>query len=449
MHIQTILHILVPLLLMLPLFGALTPANLNSTNFAPILKELYTKQRIEDLVLGENRFLRYLARDKNFSGKKMPIPIKYGLPQGASHDWTRAKTNINPSLYTDFYLTVGQDFGFVQIDHKALKAARNDLGSFLRAKEPEIDGMFKTMGRRLSIELYGSGAGARAQISAPGASTTVTLVDHRDITKFEPNQVIQLASDNPAFGAAGAGVRTGRLQILTINYDNGTFTVDQNITAAIAAATDLDFIYVDGDYGTAGARAGLAAWFPSTAPTPGDSFFGVDRSTNPVRLAGVRYDAASAGDSPVEGLVKLLSKIAVHAKNTGIGLPDAVWCDPSYWTACELELGPKTVYYDPADEAVFRVGASAIRINYEGGSVPLMSDIDCPANRVYATNHESLKLYSMGESPALMDDDGNEVLRDSTSNSLNIQGYAYDQLACDAPLANGVGLVAAQASLFG
>ena len=423
--------------------------DLNFTSFTPILKELYTPQRIEDLVLGDNRLMRWLTKDKNFSGKKMPIPIHYGSPQGRSHTWATGKANITTSKYTDFYLTAIQDFGFVEIDHFTLKAARNDIGSFLRAKEPEIDNMLKTMGRNASIELYGIGSGSRGQLAIVGtlATTKLTFVNPRSILNFEQGMVLQFASDNPALGTVGAGVRAGSpgfVQITAIDYDAGTCTIDQNLSGAIAAVAAADFVYVDGDYQLA--AAGLPAWFPSVTPTAGDNMFGVDRSVNPTRLAGIRYNAAANGDSPLEGIVRLLSKMAVYNKNTGTGLPDAVFCDPTQWTAAELELGPKTVYYDPDDEAVASVGFSAIRINYEGGSVPLFSDIDCATTDVFALNSKSLKLWSMGEFPAIFDDDGNTSLRSTTANALDVQAYAYWQLGCDAPVANGHSSVTAAPS---
>lgn len=431
---------------LMPLFGTVTTGGVTFASFTPILKELYIAQRIEDLAFGENRFAKYLTKDENFSGKKMPIPIKYGLPQGRSRTFATGKANITTSKYTDFYLTVGEDFGFVEIDHFTMKLARNDLGAFLRAKEPEVDGMFKNMGRTMSIELYGNGSGARGRISMPGASTTVTLVTHKDIFKFEEGQILKLASDSPKAGVAGAGVRAGRMQIETIDYNAGTFTVDQNVTTAIAAAQDLDYIYIEGDY--AECAAGVDGWFPSTAPTAGDDWFDVDRSVNS-RLSGVIYDAATAGDSPAKGIVKLLNKIAVFAKSTSVGLPDAVWTGTDYWAALELELGPKTMYYDPEDEATANVGFSAIRINFEGGSIPVFPDMDCPETRIYATNKKSLKLWSAGSAPALFDEDGLTSLRSPTANALDIQAYSYWNLGCDAPIANGVGLVTAQDSLFG
>lgn len=446
------LHGLTSLLMMLVAilpflaFGTITTGGVTFTSFTPLLKELYTSQRIEDLAFGDNRLLKYLTKDENYAGKKMPIPIKYGLPQGRSRTFAAGKANITTSKYTDFYLTVGEDFGFVEIDHFTMKLARNDIGAFLRAKEPEVDGMFKNMGRTMSIELYGNGSGARGRISAPGASTTVTLVSHKDVFKFEEGQILKLASDSPQAGVAGAGVRSGRMQIVTINYDNGTFTVDQNVTTAIAAAADLDYIYIEGDY--AECAAGLAGWFPSTAPTSGDDWFDVDRSVNN-RLSGVIYDAATAGDGPSKSLIKLLNKVAVYAKGTSVGLPDAVWTGTDFWAALEIELGPKTMYYDPEDEAVANVGFSAIRINFEGGSIPVFPDMDAPENLAYATNKKSLKLWSVGAAPALFDEDGLTSLRSTTANALDIQAYSYWNIGCDAPVANGVGLVTVQDSLFG
>lgn len=419
--------------------GAVTASALDATSFGPILKDLYTDERIWSLTYKDNPFLKWIAKFKKFTGKRMPIPIKYGSPVGTGHTFATAQANIVASKYTDFFLTRAKDYGFIQIDHETLLAAKDDPGAFLRAKEPEIDGLLESMGRRMAIEMYGNGSGMKGQVDAAVvlASTLIPLANVSTVTNFEVDQIIKFASDNPATGVVGAGVRAGRLQIKKVDRDAGTLTVDQNISAGIGAAAAGDFIYIEGDYQLA--ATGLEGWLPVTAPTAGDAFFGVDRSVDTTRLAGVRYDANAAGDSPVDGLVKLLSKI----KRNG-GRPDIVFCSPSYWTAVELELGPKTHYYDPKEEAVAGLGFSAIRINYEGGSVPLVSDINCPNNRVYALQKNTLETYQLGEAPSIFDTDGLAMLRAGNADALNVQCYGYWNLGVRAPGMNGVANVAPQ-----
>src|SRR5690348_14712504 len=145
--------------------AVVTTGGLDATAFAPILKELYTDERIWTLVYLDNPLLKWINKFKKFTGKKMPIPIHWGNPTGMSHTFATGQSNINASKYTDFYLTRAKDYGFIQIDHETLLAAKDDPGAFLRAKEPEIDGMLQAMGRRMAIEMYGNGSGAKGQIA--------------------------------------------------------------------------------------------------------------------------------------------------------------------------------------------------------------------------------------------------------------------------------------------
>jgi len=51
--------------------------------------------------------------------------------------------------------------------------------------------------------------------------------------------------------------------------------------------------------------SGLAAWVPNVDPPIGDNFWGVNRSADPTRLAGLRYNAAS--QTIEEGLTSALA----------------------------------------------------------------------------------------------------------------------------------------------
>ena len=64
--------------------------------------------------------------------------------------------------------------------------------------------------------------------------------------------------------------------------------------------------------------SGLAAWIPSVAPTVGDNFYGVDRSIDSTRLAGVRYNGSA--ESIEEALVDASNLLAREGGKPEIGI---------------------------------------------------------------------------------------------------------------------------------
>ena len=67
--------------------------SLNMTTFASALKSPYTNDRIENMVYKDNPLLALVAKYENFGGVNLPIPIKYGVPQGRSADFLTAQGN--------------------------------------------------------------------------------------------------------------------------------------------------------------------------------------------------------------------------------------------------------------------------------------------------------------------------------------------------------------------
>ena len=94
-------------------------------------------------------------------------------------------------------------------------------------------------------------------------------------------QLVFAANTASALRASGASIT-----ITGVDRDLGVLTFAS--TAAITGLTNADSIFANGDYTAANDKlkcSGLLDWIPSTTPSA-TTFFGVDRSTDPTRLAG-------------------------------------------------------------------------------------------------------------------------------------------------------------------
>lgn len=189
-----------------------------------------------------------------------------------------------------FLLTRVADYSIATIDNQTMLASKTDKMSFLEGAKLVIDGAIRSITNSVASSLFRSGTGSIgkiATISTTGAgpyTSTIALSNANDIVQFEVNMyLVATATDG---GAASSDV----LQITKVNRSTGVITCSSAASPSVTWAAGA-FLVVQGDLNLK--PKGLAAWLPATAPTTGDNFFGVDRSVDPTRLAGVRYDGSA------------------------------------------------------------------------------------------------------------------------------------------------------------
>lgn len=395
---------------------------LDVSTYTPLLKEYYTSQRIEHMVYKDNPLLAMVPKMENFGGIALPIPIIHGHNQRRSHDFATAKANTSTTKSKRFLLERTEDYAFASISNQVMKASRDDVGAFLEAATTEIDGAIHTATRSLAISLFRSGSGSIGQVANTSFATAdlqLTVVD--DVTNFEVDQILQFDSVD-----GGGTPHAGTLTITAINRDTGVITLSANLSTISGIATN-DFIFTSGDYD--GKISGLAGWLPSTAPTSGDNFFGVDRSTDVTRLAGLRIDAS--GQPLEEALVTALNKVSREG-----GRPDVIFMSYEKFTELEHSLGSKRDYANIDINA--NIGFRGLRIYGPKGEVKVIADQNCPSDKAYILQMDTWKLYSLDKAPHIVESDGLKMLRETNADAVEVRIACYAQLGCTAPGYNAV-----------
>lgn len=398
--------------------------SLDMTSFDAALKEHYTDQRVENMVYKDNPFFALVPKMTEFGGRNLPIPLIYGNPQNRSANFAQAIAGTTTSLLEQFTLTRVKDYSIATIDNETLEASKGNENAFMEAATTEIDGCIQGLTRSTAIALYGDGFGAIGNVSAPGASTTLTLTDANDITNFEVGQVLVFASTSGASALRDAG---DSLTITAVNRSAGTMTVNANVTN-IAGITDGDFIFIKGDRQdsaspTAIKISGLEAWQPLTAPGA-TAFFGVNRTTDVTRLGGLRYVAT--GVPLEEALTEAASRVAREG-----GKPDHAFMNYSAYSALEKAMGSKVQYVDLKVNA--DVGFRGVIVNGPRGPINVIPDQNCPSDRIYIVQLDSYKLYSLGKAIKVIDTDGLQMLRQAAADGVEVRYGMYGNLGCKAP----------------
>lgn len=394
---------------------------LDLTSFAAALKTHYLPLTIKNLTYDDRPFHGLVSKMENFTGSNTVLPNIFGNPQGASNTFATGQANKTSSQLSKFTITRFKDYAFANIDNETMEASVGDEGAFMEAATVEVDGAFNTLANRLAAEEFKSGTGSLGQV-ASFTATVVTLADPESVVFFEVGQTLQSSSGD------GSGLRVGSVQITGIDRNAGTLTAAGGWAAGIAAIANNDYLVVAGDFNLK--MPGLDGWIPMPGVLTSAAFFGVDRTQDATRLAGVNMSRVGA---PIEdALIDLITRM-----NREGAKPDTIWLNYTNYAALEKALGSKVQYVNPksSDAEIYFQG---MKFMSPKGPVNVMADRNMFSNRAYALQMNTWKLYSLGSAAKIIGGDGLKFLRQANADGVELRTGGYRVLGCVGPGANGV-----------
>ena len=403
-------------------------AILNMTTADAILKELYNGQQVQNLVYKNNPLLALLPKMEEFYGRNHPLPITYGGPQNRSATFSTAVAKSTSSQHEQFLLTRVKDYSLAFIDGETMKAAANDKGAFIDAATSEVDSAIRSLTNNIAYQIGRDSSGYKAQVNAEpseAATTTITLKNSEDIVAFEVGQTIVIHSAKSGGSQRIYDTGVTDADITAVDRSAGTITLDEAYTSSGTIAAD-DYLFVDGDRGIG--SSGLEDWIPDSAPSSGDSHFGVDRSADTNRLAGVR--TTGTGMNIEEALIQGAYDVGREG-----GMPDFCFVNFKQMQKLIKSLGSKVSYVDVKANA--EVGFRGVEVHGPNGTMVVLNDRNIRDQRAYMLELDSWKLASLGPLVQLLDTDG-KFLRQSTADAYEVRVGSYYQLGCNAPGHNGV-----------
>jgi hypothetical protein len=392
------------------------------------LKELYDDQKIANLVYKNNPFLAMVPKMEEFGGKYMPIPLIVNTSQGRSATFSSAQGNQTAATVESFALTRVANYSIAQIDNQTMLASKTDKMAFINGATVVIDGAIRALTNSLATQIFRDGSGAIGVISASSTLGNIVLTNASDVVNFEVNMTLE--ARDPSTGTLRTG---GPAYVVAVNRTTGLVQVSGSMGGAVGVglgswlATTSDTLNVQGDYNLG--IKGLAAWVPTTSPTSA-SFFGVDRSTDPTRLGGVRFNGSS--QSIEEAVIDASLLVAREG-----GTPDVCIMNFASYAALEKSLGAKAQYISFDGPA--KLYYPGILINGAAGQIKVFPDRSCPAKTAYLLQMDTWKLYSLGPAPHIAKyADGLEMLRVYNSDAAELRVVSYANLGCNAPGFNAV-----------
>lgn len=416
-----------------------------------ILKELYDEQKVQWLTYKDNPALAMIHKEEKFPGKYYPVPVVYGLSQGASATFASAYGNQSSPQVAEFLVTRVADFSLATIDGQLLAAAQTDPGAFIDGAELMIDAAFQTAVNRIASAMFRNGGGVIGQIGATitGSSPAylLTLSNPDDAVQFEVGQTLVACT-----GADGSGLITANSSsaanspvIVKVDRNAGVLTLSSGDASLITDWPINSYIAVQGDTPNATNQnfqpsgstttnsllklAGFAAWLPIVAPTGSDSFFGVNRSIDNQRLSGVFFDGTAL--SLEEALLQGTGRIALNGGRVDTGI-----CSYATYTALIISLGSKVQYID---EKIGEIGFRGVQVNGANTVMNIFPDRNCPDGLIYCLEMDTWVLRSQNPAPHILKYlDEIEILRVPGLDQAELRVGMYGNLYCKKPGHNGV-----------
>lgn len=398
--------------------------NWSVANATAILKMLYPKG-VSEVLAPQCEAFRRLKKDKEaLSGEGRYVSVQHTGGAGVSSDFSRALANKAPGRYVRFRIEPKPVYAVGSVDGLLINRATNNA-ALVDVVKATTSNLAYSIGRSIAADLYGDGSGALATIDASSTVNTATikLSNPSEAIKFEPGMAVQ-AWDGTSSTLRSSGARA---TIVAVDPDAGTVTASAAWNTLIAAIAVGDKLILDGNFRNV--PTGFAGWLPTVAPTSGDNFFGVDRSENPNRLAGVRVNGS--GGAIDEILIEAANKVAQYG-----GAPDVAFVN--YLDFNDIALARQSHIVTKDGTNTSQLGFESFKIVGPRGVIQILPDSDCPKGRVYLLTSSSWTIGSSNELPHIVEEDGLLLHRSELSDSYEMRMRGDWNLFCDAPGKNAV-----------
>jgi hypothetical protein len=405
----------------------------DTSTAAAMLKDIWDPDSPKDACFKQYPMWGLVEKRNDYEGNgTLHVAVQIGQQQGVANTIAQAYSNASANVSKEFLVKRAKFYGIGRIQRELIIASKSNKGSLLRAMMNEQKGLEKQLVRMIGKQSWDSGSGVLGQsstVTGVGAGAVITLADKAQVAWFEPNQTLT-ASATPT-GAAKAIVGAGMV-VLKRDPGAGTITLTQNVTTACPTWVDGDYLFRDGTMFSQlpNPVTGIAGWIPPVAPIGGDNFWGIDRSVDPTRLAGIRYDASATGENKLESLRSAMTQAQVETV-----APDSAFYHPTDFNSLVKSIEGTPQWVTTQASGTIKVGYEGVKVLTPAGLVTCYPDPGVPKGFAWVLNLDDWcweYLCRTDSFPELFDEDG-ELLRESQSDSYEWRAGGYAQMVCSDP----------------
>lgn len=357
-----------------------------------ILKEVY-EEGINDQLQSDITALKRIERSSEgvtheVGGKYVRFPIRTKRNHGIGSRNEREALPIARSQgYESAQVKLKYQYGALELTGQTFELADKNFQAFASALEQEVSGLKEGLRKDQARQVYGTNKGVMATSTAIGTTTTLVMTN-ANAQYLEEGMFVDI------FTSADA-VRVADVEITAISNTSTTTTVTFSPAAGAATAVG-DYVVRDNSLNKE--LTGFSQIVNDTGV-----LYGIDPATVGVWKA---TKAANGGTlRPIsEGLmIETSDKI----RRKGGGVP----------TVGFTSLGVRRAYFALLSQQrrmtntqKFEGGFEGLAFTVDGNEIPIVADVDCPANKMFFINEKEIKLYNAGDW-SFMDRDGSKWQR--------------------------------------
>lgn len=404
------------------------PASLSTVD--AILKDDY-KDFIEQLNDAMFLISQVETRKDTVQGRIARHAIHLGRSSGVG---ARGENGTLPTAGNQAYATVPVPvryvYGRIQLSGPTIRQAVTDRGAFVDALDAEMMGIRQDAMKDVNRQLWGTSNGVIAQCGTTTASTTVQLATTTGSTAlrqlyFDGGMVVDIGTV-----AAPTTIASART-VTAVDTTNKTIT----ISGATVTTSSSHFVFRTGA-GGASSNTGqpgdgqieltgvqtivsdsavLHTINPSSQPNWKayvNSNGGTNRSVSETLITGaIMKTLIASGKKP---------NLLVSAEGVHLSVANLFLSLKRNMEQTQLKGGYAGIqYYSPS-----------VSGKGDEGPTVLYADFDCPNNKLYGINTESLVWHQVGEGWSFMDMDGAVMNRKPDLDAYEATLTCYAELAC-------------------
>lgn len=390
-----------------------------------LVQQLYP-DGLEEILYKNSPSWGMVKKWTKFTDQAKFLTWKFATGGGASSVFANAQANKGAPGLKKPLITRTREYALASIDGEMLDASAGNSEAVAEAFKVAMDDSLYNIRRSVAFQGFRNGGGARAQLAASSSgvgTTTITLVSTASMQGIERGMYLQASATD---GTSGS-VLAGKAFVTAVDRDAKTITTTAAWNTLIPGITDSYYLFRDGDFGNV--IKGFQAWVPDAAPSPGENFFGVDRSSD-TRLHGLRY--APTSGTVEEVLVNASARCAEHGAE-----PDLVILHPLDMANLVNQLGSKrTIPVDAKSADKPSIGYRGVMLNGATGPMTVLSDPMCQRRKAWMLTQDTWEDWCLGDVPRILQRDGNETLREASADADELRVGGYLQRVCHNPNAN-------------
>lgn len=383
------------------------------------LKEFYI-QGIRSILNSEVFLLTQIeSNSEDIEGRRAVLSINTARNYGIG---ARAESGTLPDAghqgYSEERVTLKYNYGRIQLSGPVIRSMGSDRGSFTRAVTSETQGVTRDLRNDVNRQLYGTGDGVVATLSAAASGNTATLLNGTNAQKRQLQVGMLIDIGTTANPTATASAR----RITSVNTAAGTFVFD----GAAVAINASDVVSVSGSGGTGASQKEVTGLRKQVAAT--GALWNIDPANIPSWASYV--DDPGSNRSVTEAMFLKASQQV----NINSGEEVNLWVTTDgVMRAYAALLSSLKRFNEPT---TLSGGFKALDLsnvnqgNTGSNTVSMVFDKDCPDSTAFGLTTRRFQWYKMSDWE-FMEEDGAVLNRVPNQDAYEATLFLYAELATD------------------